>query len=276
MRLILLIFIVLLTMVGCRSTDADLSSQASETSTGTLTFVANGEDFVRDGFVSKDGWQISFDHLFVNLAEIRAYQTDPPYDASTGKTIEGQEVHLEKLYSLNLVPEAGAAELITIDIVEDAPSGQYNALSWQMINGSDGEMVGTTLRLQGTATKADRTVTFMLHIKEEYSYACGEYVGDTRKGFLSADGTTSVEITFHFDHVFGDGDLPLDDSLNAGALGFEPLLAATEDDILDADLATLAEKLPEGDMSTMHKALRTLGHVGEGHCYEATGGFTGQ
>ena len=25
--------------------------------------VANGEDFVRQGFVSKDGWRISFDHV---------------------------------------------------------------------------------------------------------------------------------------------------------------------------------------------------------------------
>jgi hypothetical protein len=47
--------------------------------TGTLEFYANGEDFVRQGFVSKDGWSIQFDHVYITLDGIAAYQTDPPY-----------------------------------------------------------------------------------------------------------------------------------------------------------------------------------------------------
>ena len=34
---------------------------------GTLVITANGEDFVRDGFVSEDGWQIDFDTVQVNV-----------------------------------------------------------------------------------------------------------------------------------------------------------------------------------------------------------------
>ena len=43
---------------------------------GTLQINANGEDFVRQGFVSKDGWSITFDHVYITLADITAYQTD--------------------------------------------------------------------------------------------------------------------------------------------------------------------------------------------------------
>jgi len=35
-------------------------------STGTLQFVANGEDFIRQGFTSKDGWNISFDEVLAS------------------------------------------------------------------------------------------------------------------------------------------------------------------------------------------------------------------
>ena len=35
----------------------------ASTGEGSLVLVANGEDFVRQGFVSKDGWSINFEHL---------------------------------------------------------------------------------------------------------------------------------------------------------------------------------------------------------------------
>ena len=34
----------------------------ASTGEGSLVLVANGEDFVRQGFVSKDGWSINFEH----------------------------------------------------------------------------------------------------------------------------------------------------------------------------------------------------------------------
>ena len=78
--------------------------------TGKLNIVANGEDFVRQGFVTKDGWQIDFEHLYVTLDEVTAYQTDPPYDAGE----EGQ-------------PEA--TEIVTIDgsVTVDLAEGDADA-----------------------------------------------------------------------------------------------------------------------------------------------------
>ena len=61
------------------------SNNNNNTATGTLEFRANGEDFVRQGFVSKDGWSIEFDSIYVCLDNIKAYQTDPVYDAEDGE-----------------------------------------------------------------------------------------------------------------------------------------------------------------------------------------------
>ncbi|NOQ17708.1 MAG: DUF4382 domain-containing protein, partial [Dehalococcoidales bacterium] len=57
-------------------------------------------------------------------------------------------------------------------------------------------------------------------------------------------------MTFHFDHIFGDADTPMDDDLNVSALGFDPFADVAEGGQVDLD------------MSELH-----LGHVGEGHCY---------
>lgn len=74
-----------------------------EDAVGTLQFHANGEDFVRQGFVSKDGWSINFDHVYVNLADVTAYQTDPPYDSQSGGDVEAEvEVSLDSVYTVDL------------------------------------------------------------------------------------------------------------------------------------------------------------------------------
>ena len=82
---------------------------------------------------------------------------------------------------------------------------------------------GTRLVIAGQAEKEGDTVNFTMRIDDEYTYTCGEYVGDARKGYLEKDGTADLEMTFHFDHIFGDAETPMDDSLNVSALGFEPL-----------------------------------------------------
>lgn len=275
MKQIVAIVVFTFFIIGCAVNNVEVASNDATSETGTLTFVANGEDFVRQGFISKDGWQITFDHVYVTLSEIEAYQAEPPYDASTGEAIEGEAVTLPGPYTLDLAAGDADAEPLTIGAAADVATGHYNALGWKMVPATVDEAAGYTVRLQGTATKADTTIAFILNIEDEYSYTCGEYIGDERKGFLSAGDTTAVEATFHFDHIFGDGEADPDDSLNVGALGFEPLAAAADGDKLEADLATLAEKLSAEDLATLRDTLSTLGHVGEGHCYEATGGFTG-
>lgn len=222
-----------------------------ESAAGTLQFYANGEDFVRQGFVSKDGWSISFDHVYINLADINAYQTAPPYDPHSGDSINGEvTVSLDKAYTIDLAEGGEDALPIAVDEFADAPAGHYNAISWKLVKAVSGSAAGYSLVMTGTAEKEGRVVDFTISIDEECGYSCGEYVGDERKGIVADSGTADLEMTFHFDHIFGDAETPLDDDLNIGAVGFEPFADTVEGGQVDIN------------MTELH-----LGHVGEGHCH---------
>jgi hypothetical protein len=236
--------------------------------TGTLEFRANGEDFVRQGFVSKDGWAIDFDHVYVTLATITGYQTSPPYDPHSGGSIESQQhVSLSGTHTVDLAEGGDDAEPILLGSVTDAPVGHYNAISWEMVKATSGPSAGYSLSIVGTATKDGQVVDFEISVESEYAYSCGEYVGDKRKGILEVDGVADLEMTFHFDHIFGDADTPPDDDLNAAAVGFEPFADAASGGRLASDLSGLESTLSGEGYQTLKDILPTLGHVGEGHCH---------
>jgi len=227
-----------------------LVSCAGGGATGTLEFYANGEDFVRQGFVSKDGWSIQFDHVYITLADIAAYQTDPPYDPQSGADISGKStVGLDKAYTIDLAEGGEDTPPILVGKILDVPVGHYNAISWKMARAESGPAAGYSLVMIGTAQKDGQSIDFVINVEEECEYQCGEYVGDERKGIVSDGGTADLEMTFHFDHIFGDADTPADDELNLAAIGFEPFAGGAQ----GGDVINMAE---------MH-----LGHVGEGHCH---------
>jgi hypothetical protein len=236
---------------------------------GTLQFNANGEDFVRQGFVSKDGWAITFDHVYITLADATAYQSDPPYDPHEGGEVQAQvKVGLDGTHTVDLAEGGEDAPPILMGEVKDAAVGHYNALSWQMVQATSGSAAGYSLAVVGQAEKEGQTVNFTIEVEQEYEYTCGEYVGDERKGILQEGGTADLEMTFHFDHIFGDAETPLDDELNVGALGFEPFAALVGGaGTLRADLSGLRADLSAGDYQKLLDILPTLGHVGEGHCH---------
>lgn len=245
----------------------DNSLSRAQSGTGTLSLVANGEDFVRQGFVTKDGWRIDFDRVAVTLDKVVAYQTDPPFDPDSDSQMQVKTelvlVDAPKVVDL----AAGGADAPPIAVVEkSAPVGFYNALAWTVTSRNRPAIV-----LDGTAKKGGRTIDFVLNLDTALAYTCGEFVGDDRKGFLRPDGTTELEATFHFDHIFGDGEAPADDEINTGAIGFEPLAQLARGNTMEADLSTLKSQLSPGDYQTLEKAIAGLGHVGEGHCQLGSG-----
>lgn len=247
------------------------SPLALQSETGTLRFVANGEDFVRQGFVSKDGWSVNFEQVYVSLAEVTAYQADPPYDPDAGGPIQADvAVELSETYVPDLAEGGPDAAPIRID-EREAPTGHYDALSWTMPRAANGPAEGYALVLDGSATKDGRTVPFRIGIERTYGYRCGEYIGDERKGFVQAGQTAEVELTFHFDHIFGDIETPSHHNLNESALGFEPFARIAGDDPLDVDLADLEDQLTTEAYQALVDVLPTLGHVGEGHCHSEIG-----
>lgn len=265
---ILLALLILFTVVGCGGAPTEEAPQPlANENMGTLEFTANGEDFVRQGFTSKDGWNISFDNIWVNLTDVTAYQSNPPYEPKMENNIEAEQViQLPDNYVVDLAAGDENADPIPVNQVT-APAGRYNALSWQMVPATDGDLAGYSLMMAGTAEKDGESLQFTIGVEKSYSNLCGEFVGDERKGILTADNAANLEMTFHFDHVFGDGALPADDSLNELAPGFEPFASVAENGVIDTDLAALADALPEDSYEMLLDILPTLGHTGEGHCF---------
>ena len=237
----------------------------------TLNLVANGEDFVRQGFVTKDGWTMSFDRLDVNLAEVAAYQVDGTFEPTETDTLDG----LEDRERVSLVDtpqvvdlaegEADAAPILVTNA--EVTPGFYNAVTWKIDTaGADSPLAGKTMVMQGTASKDEQVVNFDISLNRPIQYLCGEYVGDDRKGVVETGTPGEVETTFHFDHIFGDSETSPDDALNVDALGFEPLAKLASNDSLTIDDATLTQQLSAEDQEKLTKAIIGLGHVGEGHC----------
>lgn len=250
------------------STPEENASSPSDTEVaaggvGELEIRANGEDFVRQGFVTKDGWQVGFDHVYVTLSEIVAHQDG----AADGKSEDDAKVAVEAPVTVDLAEGGETADTILVATL-DAPAGRYSALSWEMPPAPEGPAAGYPLFLQGQATKDGETIDFTLKLDNELAFACGDYVGDDRKGFVEADETGDLEATFHFDHLFGDGEAPADDDINTGALGFDPFAELADGTTLEVDTATLESEFSEAEYQQLLKILPGLGHVGEGHCEE--------
>ena len=266
------LLLVLILLVGCSGEPAPADTEAvdqqideSLAETGSLLFTAQGEEFIREGFLSKDGWELSFDQAYVTLGSITAYQSNPPYDTDQGWDISYDvKIELSGIHTANLADaESDPAELEELAAV---PAGHYNAISWEMVRAPSGPSAGYSLYLIGQAEKDGRVIAFTLGLEQEVAYLGGDYIGDERKGIVAPGGSAELEMTFHFDHLFGDGEEDPDDPMNLEALGFEPLAALAVDGAVEADLAFLEQALSAADYELLLSILTHLAHVGEGHC----------
>lgn len=249
-----------------KETDTQPVTQAN-LGQGTLQIQANGEDFIRQGFSSKDGWNIIFDHVYINLTDITAYQSDPPFNPEVDSQIQATEkVVLDKIYTVDLAKGGTDATPIPVESLTDVPAGQYNALSWKMVKATEGVAQGHTLVMIGKAEKDGQAIDFTIALNQSLEFVCGEFVGDERKGILVSGGMTNLEATFHFDHLFGDANKPTNDTTNVEALGFEPFATLSKDRKINVDQKQLESRLSSPEYQKLQDILSSLGHVGEGHC----------
>lgn len=251
---------------------------------GTLIFTANGEDFVREGFVSEDGWQIDFEAVYLNVYGPTAYQVVETEQALTvsglrhgghpHEDIPDGAAHASLLGEYFLALKAPTFEVGRVD---DAPIGNYNRLNFNVTpasadsKGLVADHEGWSVVLIGTAGKADEDdVDFTIRFDEEMVYsACGP---NGEAGVLAEGSEAEAQMTFHFDHIFGDFDEgPADpedpETVNAMAIGFGPFAALAEDGVLDIDQAELGEQMTGATFLQLIDAVRTLGHSGEAHCH---------
>lgn len=219
---------------------------------GTLTIFATGEDLATGGFqapkTTRDGWTLSFDSVIATFGDVTAWRTDPPFMAD-GPVISGDSAVLPGTFTVNLA-QAGADDRIALGVIAADP-GHYNALAWALLPAPSGDHRGYSLVFEGQATRGDHTVAFVLRTADTVRYACGEYIGDTRKGFVTAGAGGDLEITLHLDHLFGRQDKGADDPMNLSAPGFDSFATGG---------------IHEFSLAGIH-----LGHAGEGHCFDTQG-----
>lgn len=224
---------------------------AGPVAAGTLQFFASGEELATEGFQApertKDGWTLEFEHIYVTLSEVTAYQTNPPFDAHQDGPMQAtHRVVLQDVHTVDLVADADDEARVLVAEAAAEP-GHYNALSWRLIVAGEGPSAGTSMLFIGTAARDGQSVPFRIEVSDEVGYLCGQYVGDERKGFVIAGGVADLEMTFHLDHIFGREDKAAEDPMNLAAPGFGPFSDGAERHALS--------------LAGLH-----VGHAGEGHC----------
>ncbi len=266
----LLIFLLIAVMAvvltaGCGSqeeaTETD-AEKAEAVETGTLEMDYNMNESPKEGLISKDGWLIKFDHIYMTLANVKAYQTDPPYSPMDAESEFNpvEEVSFEGLYNIDL---AQSDDPVVLAAANDVPVGHYNAVSWDNVQTQDGEYAGYSIVLIGQASKDGEEVAFNLKFDPQYKYLGGEYVGDERKGFVQAGETADVEMTFHFDHFFGDSNKPADCKINTlRAVGFDFFNRFAENGEVNLDMAQMKELLTDEEVNKIVGSLKCLAHSG--------------
>ncbi len=216
---------------------------------GTIRFTANGEDFVANGFVSKDGWNINFDRVLVNLSGITAYN---PGDTKLKAELPGS-------YLVNLKD----SPIVEVGDLEDLPKGNYQSLKFNLTPLKEGEFKGFSIIMEGQAEKDGESLDFLIKLNEELTFDGRDgYVGDSIRGLLKED-ETEVEMTFHFDHIFGDIDADADDHVNTGSPGFDFFMSLSGEGRLTVEQDELKGS---ENYNLLIGSIETLGHLGEGHC----------
>ena len=146
------------------------------------------------------------------------------------------------------------------------PVTEYRRLKWSLKRLADGQDKGYSLILKGKAVKGGKTIDFTIKFTEEVSWDAKEgYSGDIIKGIVKEGKTGEVEMTFHFDHIFGDGTSEMTTSVNKNAVGFGIFAKLAKNGAVSVDQSALKAKLSDAVYKKLVVAFQGLGHSGEGH-----------
>lgn len=221
---------------------------------GTLAFTANGEEFIAEGFTSKEGWDLSFEKVLVNLTGVEAYHPE----------ISDLSVTIDEDYLVDLKDSFGPEPSVSVTSVKKVPAGNYQSLRFSLKQMSSGPHKGYSVVLSGTARKEGETLPFLIKISEELTFDGREgYVGDTIKGLVEPGQASSVEMTFHFDHIFGDASSGPEEHVNSHSPGFDLFLDYKKEGRIEV---TQEEMKSHESYTLLMGAIESLGHLGEGHC----------
>ena len=250
---LILSFACFLALLSCRKDEPKPEVEDAMITESTLVFMANGEDFVRKGFTDREGWGIDFTELYVNINEPEAYLA-----AGSGLA------RLAGSYWVDLAAGDSNAAPIELGHVSGLAPGNYQSLRFSLKRNESGNYAGFTIVMKGTARRDDESYDFVIKLDEEMDFDGREgYVGDTIKGMVKPGDTADVEMTFHFDHIFGDSEAEAGDHINTGSVGFDFFRSFAEGRQV---IVEQNEMRGADGYNTLVHAIWTLGHLGEGHC----------
>ena len=246
------IFVLLLTIIAC-GVKATAPAAQGPAGKGNIVFTANGEDFVRQGFTDKQGWKISFERLYVNIVDPTAYKPGGESPAA-----------LKGAHWIDLAAGDAAAAPLVVGSLPEVSAGNYQSLRFSIRRAAAGALEGFSIVMIGQAAGKGENIGFTIKLDEEMDFHGRDgYVGDEVKGLLKPGESAEVEMTFHFDHIFGDIEAAQDDHINTGSVGFDFFRLFAEGNTVDV---TQEEMKKTAGYSTLVKAVWSLGHLGEGHC----------
>ncbi len=155
-----------------------------------------------------------------------------------------------------------------VGFLKNIKAGNYKSLNFTLKKATYGPYKDYSIIMIGKANKDSISKSFVIKLNEEILFDGKEgYVGETIKGIVNSNDTGSVEMTFHFDHIFGDIEASVTNHINTGSVGFEFFNRFSTDSNLSISQTNL---IKEKDYHKLLKGLKTLGHLGEGHCEAIT------
>lgn len=229
-----------------------LAGSCKKESGSSIIFTANGEDFIRKGFVDKNGWKINFDKLYVNIVDPTSYNSN-----GLSSTLKGGRM-------VDLAEGDENAGPVIAGKTENVQPGNYQSLKFSIKKSENPEHMGASIIMVGNAEKSGKNIEFIIRLNEELDFDGKEgYVGDEIKGIVKSGEQAPVEMTFHFDHIFGDIEAEQGSHINSGSVGFDYFYAYAKDGKVDV---SQEETKSNPEYKKLVKAIWTLGHLGEGHC----------
>lgn len=241
---------VLWLVAGLACAGAGCGSTSGE---GTLQVTAYAESFVEEGIGADDmadGWSVAFERFDVSVANV---------------SVAGVPVVVVSSVELTQ-PSAGTGQLLG---EAQIPAGRYADASYEL----------TRARVVGVASRGGQDKSFDWVFEERVRYSGCEALTQVRDSEAS-----TLQLTFHADHLFGDSLVAEEPALRFQALADADANGDGRIELEELAASGLGAYDPGNDDEVqelrgwLRASARSMGHInGEAHCDLASlGGSAGE
>ena len=281
------LFVIFFALPSCGDDDDDDSKDSEpadddddEIPSDALIFQIDDIDAIREGLLSKDGWQLSFEHFYVNFYGPIAVQI-------VEEEVKGGEIiPLHPGHPHNDIPEGSAYEALTGDFFVDLSAGQtpidigmiegvavgnYNRLYFSIRTAQEdsrdliSDYLGYSIVMIGVAKKDGQSLPFVIYLVNAFSFY--ECPVETPEGVVGDGDAAHIRISLRIEHVFGDGRYGSEEgTVNPGAAGFQPFADLAVDGAVDITQSEFAYDMDRDTYDALIAALKSMGYSSGGAC----------